>query len=71
MTRTFNIKIIFKTMGILLIIEAFFMAIATLVSWLYKETCFEIFLYCSLFTFIIGLWGYFTGLKAPKTVGER
>ena len=71
MTRTFNIKIIFKTMGILLIIEAFFMAIATLVSWLYKETCFEIFLYCSLFTFIIGLWGYFSGLKAPKTVGER
>lgn len=71
MTRTFNWKIVFKTLGALLLIEALFMCIPTLVSHLYREWDTGAFLVSTLITFSAGILGLFTGRKSQKKVGQR
>lgn len=71
MTRTFNTRLVFKTLGALLVIESVFMAIPTLVSWLYHEPDFRVFCISTAITFVVGLAGILIGRKAEKHVGER
>lgn len=71
MTRAFNTRIVFRTMGALLLIEAVFMGLATLVSWLNNDYDDGTFLVSSVLTLIAGLIGLGIGHDAPRQVGER
>lgn len=71
MTRAFNWKIVFKTMGALLVIEAFFMGIATLVSYFYGDPDDGAFLTATIVTLLTSFWGLLIGRRCPKHVGER
>lgn len=71
MTHTFNWKIVIKTLGALLLIEALFMSVPTLVSHLYGDWDTGAFIVSTLITLGAGLLGLFTGRKAPKKVGQR
>ena len=71
MTRTFNIRMVFRTMGALLLIEAFFMAIALGVSLWYDEADNGIFLISTIITLLAGLLGLCIGRRAESRMGER
>lgn len=71
MTRTFNTRMVFRTMGALLLLEAFFMALAMGVSLWYKEADSGIFLLSTILTFTIGLIGLWIGRHAESRMGER
>ena len=71
MTRTFNIRIVFRTMGALLLIEAFFMAMAMGVSLWYKEADSGIFLISTIITLLAGVVGLLVGRHAQSRMGER
>jgi len=71
MTRAFNKKLVFRTQGALLLIEAFFMAIATLVSFFYDDADQSAFIVSTVLTFLGGVLGLWLGRYAPKQVGER
>ncbi len=71
MTKTFNTRLVFKTLGALLVIEAFFMAVPTVVSWMYEEPDMEVFLLSTVVTLVSGLIGMIIGRKAERHVGER
>ncbi|MBQ4508731.1 MAG: TrkH family potassium uptake protein [Paludibacteraceae bacterium] len=71
MTRAFNKKLVFRTLGALLLIEAMFMCIATLVSFLYEEPDTEAFAISNLLTMLAGFAGLRLGHRAPKRTGER
>ena len=71
MTRTFNTRMVFRTMGALLILEALFMAIALGVSLWYKEGDSGIFLLSTIITFLAGLIGIAVGRHAKSHMGER
>lgn len=71
MTRTFNTRIVFKTLGALLLIEAVFMSIPTFVSWLYNEADTRVFCISTIITLIGGLIGMGVGRDAEKHVAER
>ncbi len=71
MTRAFNKKLVFRTMGALLLIESVFMAVATVVSFLYDEADQMAFIVSTILTVVGGLAGLLTGHRAPSDVGER
>ncbi len=71
MTRTFNWRLVFKTMGVLLCIEALFMLVPTLVSWLYDDADTCAFLVSTLLTLSAGLLLWLCGRNALRHVGER
>lgn len=71
MTRTFNWKIVFKTQGALLLIEALFLLLPTLVAYLYGESDLMAFVVSTGLTALFGLLGIAIGRKAPRKVGER
>lgn len=71
MTRAFNTRLVVKTMGALMLIEAAFMAIATAVSFFYGDPDDGAFLVSTVLTMSVGLWGLFFGRKADPHVGER
>lgn len=71
MIRAFNTKIIFRTMGALLLIEAFFMGITTLFSWLFGDAEDGAFLVSTILTFLCGIIGLWIGRRASSHVGER
>lgn len=71
MTRTFNWKIIFSTLGALLILEALFMAMPALVAYHYGEYDFWAFVNSTILTFASGLLLLVMGNRAPRKVGER
>lgn len=71
MTRTFNWKIVFRTLGALLLIEAFFMLWPTAVSYIYKEYDTEAFAWSVGITTLAGVLGLWSGRRASKKVGER
>ena len=64
MTRTFNTRIVFRTMGALLLIEALFMAIAMAVSMWYDEPDQQVFLISTIITFVSGIIGLIIGKRA-------
>ena len=71
MTRAFNKQLVFSTMGALLLIETFFMALATAVGFYYDEADQSAFLVSTVITFLGGVLGLALGHHAPKQVGER
>lgn len=71
MTRQFNTLLVVKTMGALLVIESFFMAIAMAVSYFYGDPDDGAFLVSTIVTFIAGLIGVAIGSQADSRVGER
>jgi len=71
MTRTFNWKIVIKTMGALLLIESFFMVLPSVVSLIYREYDSAAFLVSTALTFFAGVACVLVGRHAPKRVGER
>ncbi|MBR5327526.1 MAG: TrkH family potassium uptake protein [Paludibacteraceae bacterium] len=71
MTRTFNTRMVFRTMGALLLIEAIFMAIAMCVSLWYKEADTGIFLISTIITLLAGVIGLCIGRRAESRMGER
>ena len=71
MTRTFNWRIVFKTMGVLTTLEALFMLIPTFTAWWYHEADFGAWIAASAVTWISSWWMVGAGRKAEKRVGER
>ena len=71
MTRTFNWKLVVKTLGVLLLLEAAFMLIPAVfarVNHIYDAQAFFV---SVLITFVAGLIGLVLGMRAPKHVTER
>lgn len=71
MTRTFNKKIVFRTLGALLLIEALFLIAPTMVSYFYNEYDTGAFIASTAITFMAGFVLLLFGRHAPKRVGER
>jgi len=71
MTRTFNWKLVFKTMGVLTTLEALFMLVPTFAAWWYHEADFGAWLVSSAVTWLSSFWMLLAGRKAEKRVGER
>lgn len=71
MTRTFNTRMVFRTMGALLLIEAVFMAMALAVSLWYNEADSGIFLLSTIITLLAGVIGLCIGRRAESRMGER
>ena len=71
MTRIFNWRIVFKTMGVLTMLEALFMLIPTAVAFWYKEADFGAWIASSAVTWLSCWWMLGAGRHAEKRVGER
>ncbi len=71
MTRTFNTRMVFRTMGALLLIEAVFMTMALGVSLWYNEADSDIFLLSTIVTLLAGVIGLLIGRRAESRMGER
>ena len=71
MTRTFNTRMVFRTMGALLLLEALFMAISMGVSLWYNEADSDVFLVSTIITLLAGFIGIFIGRRAESRMGER
>ena len=71
MTRTFNWKLVFKTMGVLTTLEALFMLVPTFAAWWYHEADFGAWLVSSAVTWLSSFWMLLAGRRAEKRVGER
>ena len=71
MTRTFNTRMVFRTMGALLLIESVFMTLALGVSLWYGEADSDIFLLSTIVTLLAGLLGLLVGHRAESRMGER
>ena len=66
MTRTFNFKIVWFSLGALLVIEALFMFLTLGVSFLYGETDYMAILYAALITLGVGVLGLLVGRRNDK-----
>ena len=71
MTRTFNTRMVFRTMGALLLIESVFMALALGVSLWYGEADSGVFLLSTIITLLAGIMGLLIGRGAESRMGER
>ena len=71
MTRTFNTRMVFRTMGALLLIEAVFMTLALGVSLWYGEADSDVFLLSTIVTLLAGILGLLIGRRAESRMGER
>ena len=71
MTRTFNWRLVFKTMGILTTLEALFLLIPTFAAWWYHEADLGAWLISSIITWMSSWWMLLVGRRAEKRVGER
>ena len=71
MTRTFNTRMVFRTMGALLLMEALFMAVPMGVSLWYKEADNGVFLISTIITLLAGIIGLLVGRRAESRMGER
>ena len=71
MTRTFNWRLVFKTMGVLITLEAIFMLVPTFAAWWYHEADLGAWIVASAITWVSSWWMLGAGRKAEKRVGER
>jgi len=71
MTRTFNWRLVFKTMGVLTTLEAIFMLVPTVTAWWYREPDFGAWIVSSAITWVSSWWMLLAGRDAEKRVGER
>jgi len=71
MTRTFNWRIVFKTMGVLTLLEALFLLVPTGVAWWYHEADLGAWIVSCAVTWLSCWWMIAAGRKAERRVGER
>ena len=71
MTRTFNWKLVFRTMGVLTTLEAFFLLAPTFTAWWYDEPDLGTWVVSSAITWLSSWWMLLAGRKAERRVGER
>ncbi len=71
MTRTFNWRLVFKTMGVLTTLEALFMLVPTFTAWWYHEADLGAWIVSSAITWVTSIWILLAGRNAEKRVGER
>ena len=71
MTRMFNWRLVFRTMGVLTMLEAQFMLIPTFAAWWYQEADLGAWIAASAVTWLSCWWMLAAGRKAEKKVGER
>ena len=71
MTRMFNWRLVFRTMGVLTMLEAQFMLIPTFAAWWYQEADLGAWIASSAVTWLSCWWMLAAGRKAEKRVGER
>ena len=71
MTRMFNWRLVFKTMGVLTMLEAQFMLIPTFAAWWYQDADLGAWIAASAITWLSCWWMLAAGRKAEKRVGER
>ena len=71
MTRTFNWRLVFRTMGMLTTLEALFMLIPTFAAWWYQEADLGAWVVSSAITWFSSWWMLLAGRSAEKRVGER
>lgn len=71
MTRTFNWRLVFKTMGVLTTLEALFMLVPTFAAWWYHEADLGAWVISSAVTWVSTFWMLLAGRNAEKRVGER
>lgn len=71
MTRMFNWRLVFKTMGVLTLLEAQFMLIPTFAAWWYQEADLGAWIAASAITWLSCWWMLAAGRNAEKRVGER
>ena len=71
MTRTFNWRLVFKTMGVLTTLEALFMLVPTVAAWWYGEPDLGAWIVSSAITWLSSWWMLLAGRRAEKRVGER
>lgn len=71
MTRTFNWRLVFKTMGVLLCLEALTMSAPTIAAFWYNDPDIIAWIVSTLLTLLGGLLVLGLGRRAPKHVGER
>ena len=66
-----NYKIVFRVLGLLLIIESIFLFLSTIVSLIYQESSYNALLIPALITMVIGLTTWFFTAKWPKDMGKK
>ena len=71
MTRMFNWRLVFKTMGVLTTLEALFLLVPTFAAWWYDEPDLGTWIVSSAITWISSWWMLLAGRHAVKHVGER
>ena len=71
MTRMFNWRLVFRTMGVLTLLEAQFMLVPTVTAWFYHEADLGAWIVSSVITWLSCWWMLLAGRNAEKRVGER
>ncbi|MGN0186691.1 MAG: TrkH family potassium uptake protein [Paludibacteraceae bacterium] len=71
MTKTFNYRLVFRILGLLLFTETFFLLLAAVVALGYGETDFLPLLESAGITALGSLLGYLAGYRAPRQLGVR
>jgi len=71
MTRMFNWRLVFKTMGVLTTLEALFLLAPTFTAWWYHEADLGAWIVSSAITWFCSWWLWMAGRHAERRVGER
>ena len=71
MTKLFNGKIVFRSLGALLVIESLFMLVPTVTAYLYENSDLGAWIVTTVLTMLGGLLFLLIGHGAQKRVGER
>ena len=66
-----NYKIVFRVLGLLLIIESFFLFLSTIVSLIYQESSYYSLLIPAVITMVIGMGAWFLTGKWSKDMGKK
>ncbi|MBQ3632767.1 MAG: TrkH family potassium uptake protein [Paludibacteraceae bacterium] len=71
MTRMFNWRLVFKTLGVLTTLEALFMLVPTFCAWWYDDPDLGAWIVSTLITWLSSWWMVLAGRNAERRVGER
>ncbi len=71
MKNILNIKVVFRTLGFLLLFQSFFMLLAAIVSFIYNENDVQIILLSTAITFIFGIVSALFIRKPKDQIGKR
>ena len=71
MTRMFNWRLVFKTLGVLTTLEALFMLVPSFCAWWYDDPDLGAWIVSTLITWLSSWWMVLAGRNAERRVGER